>query len=510
MATNMTPMEGLQRVNDYLDTQHYSQIEIDQNLDGFGNIVVSAGYDFSFREILCSLLAGQGLKLPNIQICISLNLQALVGPLIGQIQSALAGALQALNNAFNDFLQHTGIQNVLNRINDVIAEIAGIANMINFCGEPLVPIPIPLSLENALQSFLGRGMDMINSIGSIIPSEIGGCLGVGGTTNNPSFNGQIFNDGILYDIWQNFDRIITGDLTPIELENYISRINEIINEIKSLIEEETNMSSLVETGGSEFDGNIGEVNLGVGVLHNPDEIGIQGNISIASSLRNTYTQLAGYPVVDSNGNIYKNVFELFLEDRMIDLLKRQPKPNKRVTRQEPIYNYCGQIVGYNTTEVTAGDPEKSRGNSPTERTEPGALKYNGITVESITTPPTSTAITVFDDNITTENTNNNEMFEDATITVPMNRTWFYTLNVLGRRTDGNAVENIAKKIEGVAYNRNGVVSVPTVQMVETLYGSDIDGYSISITSQDSDMKFSFTGINGKKFEWTFKFTYMEA
>lgn len=509
--TNMTPMEGLQQINDYLDTRHYAQIEIDQNLGPVGNISIGAGYDFSFREILCSLLAGQGIRLPNIQICISLNLQALVGPLIGQIQAALAGALQALNNAFNSFLQHTGIQNVLNRINEVIAEVAAIANMINFCGEPIVPIPIPMSLENALQSFLGRGMDMINSIGSIIPSEIGGCLGTGGAGGgDPSFNGQIFNGGVLHDIWLDFDRVISGSLTDLEIEAYTTRIYDIIDEINNLIDEENNTTSVVNTGGSEFVDQVGELNLGVGALFNPDELGMQGTITVANGLRNSYNQLSGYPVVDSDGNVYNNIFELFLEDRMIDLLRRRPTPNRRITRQEPIYNYCGQIVGYNTVDVREGDPEQSRGSTPTVSDLPGAMKNNGITVETLTTPPTPTARTVFDDNITTQNMSNNEIFADAAITVPMNRTWFYALNVLGRRTDGNAAENIAKKIEGVAYNRNGVVTVPTDQMVETLYGSDIDGYAINITADGSLMKFDFNGIDGKQFEWTFKFSYMEA
>lgn len=510
MATNMIPIEGLQRVNDYLDTRHYAQVDIDKNLDGVGNIVISAGYDFSFKEMLCSLLAGQGLKLPNIQICISLNLQALVGPLIGQIQSALAGALQSLNNAFNSFLEHTGIQNVLNRVNEVIAEVAAIANMINFCGAPIVPIPIPLSLENTLQSFLGRGMDMIDSIGSIIPSEIGGCIGLGGDNTTPTFNGQIFNGGVLRDIWADFDRVISGDLTDKEIENYINRINEIITEIENIITEENNSSSVFNSGGSEFEDQAGEINLGVGVLFNPDEVGMQGSISVASSLRHAYDQLAGYPVIDSQGNTYTNIFELFLEDRMIDLLKRRSRPNKKITRQEPIYNYCGQIVGYNTVEVRNGDPEQSKGNTPTTSDLPGAMKDNGFTIESLTTPPTTPVPTIFDDRITTDNNNTIEMFDNASISIPMNRSWFYTLNVLGRRTDGNIIETIAKKIEGVAYNQNGITSVPTNQIVETLYGSDIDGYDIDIFADGSNIKFNFNGIADKGFEWTFKFSYMEA
>jgi hypothetical protein len=504
--SKIIPLEGLQRVNDYLDTRHYSNIEIDKNLDSVGNIVIAAGFDFSFREILCSLLAGQGLKLPNIQICISLNLKALLSPVfgaLGKIQAALTTALTNLNNAFNSFLEHTGIQNVLNRVNNVISEIAGIANMINFCGKPIVPIPIPLSLENSLQSFLGRGMDMINKIGSIIPSQIGGCLDGGG------FNGSIFNGGLLYDIWQDYDRVIAGTLTELELDNYVFRINEIVREIQELIDDENNTSSIVDIGGSQFEEPSGEFNFGIGVLHNPNELGMSGNISVAASLRNAYSQLAGYPVVDSDGNVYENIFKLFLEDDLIDLLKRRPTPNKKITRQEPIFNYCGQIVGYNTITDVEGDDERSRGTVPTPSTAPGSLKDNNLTIESLTAPIGSVQ-TFFDDAVSTTDSSIIEIFKDADINVPTNKTWFFTLNVLGRRTDSTTTENVAKKLEGVAFNTNGTTTVSSDQISETIFVNDDTNYNINITGEGSAIKFTISGIPQKQYNWTFKFSYIEA
>jgi hypothetical protein len=504
--SKIIPLEGLQRVNDYLDTRHYSNIEIDKNLDSVGNIVISAGFDFSFREVLCSLLAGQGLKLPNIQICLSLNLKALLSPVfgaLGKIQAALTTALTQLNDAFNSFLEHTGIQNVLNRVNNVISEIAGIANMINFCGKPIVPIPIPLSLENSLQSFLGKGMDIANKIGSIIPSEIGGCLDGGG------FNGSIFNGGLLYDIWQDYDRVIAGTLTELELDNYVTRINQISREIQELIDDENNTSSIVDIGGSQFEGSTGELNTKIGVLHNPNELGMSGNISIAAGLRNAYNQLAGYPVVDSDGNVYENIFKLFLEDDMIDLLKRRAVPNKRITRQEPIYNYCGQIVGYNTIEVREGDEERSRGDVPVASTAPGSLKDNNLTIESLTTPLDTTR-TLFDDFVTTKDSSTIEIFKGININVPTNKTWFFTLNVLGRRTDSDIVENIAKKLEGVAFNTNGTTTVSPNQISETIFVNDSTNYNITITGEGSNIKFFISGIPDKQYNWTFKFSYIES
>lgn len=368
MARTMKPLENLQSVNDYLDTRHHINLDIDENINDFGRVVLAAGYDFSTREIICSLLAGKGLRLPNIQICLSVNLKRLLNldPAIGQIQDALRQGLLQLDQAFDKFLEHTQIENVLGRINDALAEITNIANMINFCGKPITPIAIPNTLENAMQSFLGRGESLVNSIGQMIPDQIGGCLGT-----NDLFNRNLFNGGILGDISTKWDRVINGNLTPEEIDNLLDRINDATNEIDNLIEEENNTNSVVDMGGSEF-GQQGPINTKIGVIHDPELAGIQGNTRIASLLKASYDQLAGYPVIDADGNVYDNIFQLFLDDSLINLLRNPVDPRPEISEQQPVYNYCGEIVGY-TKVVTQEQQNKSLGSEPTESTEPGSF-----------------------------------------------------------------------------------------------------------------------------------------
>lgn len=368
MAKLMKPLENLQSVNDYLDTKHHIDIDIDENINDFGRVVVAAGYDFSTKEIICSLLAGKGLRLPNIQICLSINLKRLLNldPSIGEIQDELKQSLMQLDQAFDKFLEHTQIENVLGRINDALSEITNIANMINFCGKPITPIAIPNTLENTMQSFLGRGENLTNSIGSMIPDQIGGCLGT-----DDLFNRNLFNGGILGDISANWDRVISGQLTQEELDNYINRITNAVNEIDNLIEEENNTNSVVDLGGSEF-GQQGPINTKIGVIHDPELAGIQGNTRIASLLKSTYEQLAGYPVIDSDGNVYDNIFELFLDDSLINLLRNPADPRPEISEQQPVYNYCGEIVGY-TKVIKQESQDRSLGSEPTETTEPGSF-----------------------------------------------------------------------------------------------------------------------------------------
>ena len=56
---------GLQSANDYLDTKHHLSGTQAAGTDALRG-VVSAEYSFTLRELLCGLLAGNGLKLPNV------------------------------------------------------------------------------------------------------------------------------------------------------------------------------------------------------------------------------------------------------------------------------------------------------------------------------------------------------------------------------------------------------------------------------------------------------------
>ena len=64
--------------------------------------VVQAEYSFTLRELLCGLLAGNGLKLPNVQLCLHSNIGALLG--IEGIQGELEDALNELQKGMEQFM----------------------------------------------------------------------------------------------------------------------------------------------------------------------------------------------------------------------------------------------------------------------------------------------------------------------------------------------------------------------------------------------------------------------
>ena len=70
MATFDDFKQGLSDFNDYISPTHH----IDQTLLGDSDFVaVKAELDYNLKDIICALLAGQGLQLPNLQNLLSFD-----------------------------------------------------------------------------------------------------------------------------------------------------------------------------------------------------------------------------------------------------------------------------------------------------------------------------------------------------------------------------------------------------------------------------------------------------
>jgi len=367
---------GLQNVNDYLDARHHISGTASSGT-GPVRIAASAQYSFTLREILCQTLSGNGLKMPNLQICLYANINALLG--IPNLQAELYDALNQLQGSLQQFMDHTKFDEVLGRLNGVLAEAQQVANLINFCAQPVDPIAIPNMLERAFGSFLGAGKSIVDDIGSIFPDQVCACLGTGG------FNANVFNGGVLGRIANNIGAITSGSLLQSELDAIKNDIIGIGDRITNLINFENNISGAYSLGGSQFGTPDSGCNGEIGVLHNPNTGGVSGNARLASQLKGVYDNLADYPVqysynssYDSDGNRvmdgdvieYPNIFHLLLDDEMLNLLDNLDNPLPPVDTQTPVYDYCGNIIGYTTTQQQS-EEQKSEGSVPTVPNSPG-------------------------------------------------------------------------------------------------------------------------------------------
>lgn len=513
------PRPGI-KLDEYLDARHHLAVDIDQNINDAGRLIIQGGIDTSLREIICTLLSGGGLKLPNLQICLSVNLKAILG--VEGISNKLKSALAGLDRAFDNFMAHTKLDSVLGRLDDAVSEITNIANMLNFCSAPLVPISITNLLENKMQSFLGKGKELIDRIGRMIPDQIGGCLGFDGQ----SFNRNLFNGGILGDISARWDDIIADRLTDSEIDTLVTRIETVTREVDELIQSENEARGVVSLGGSQFPDLCAPSttpNTDMGVLHNPQSSGIQGNTRIASTLKSTFDRLAGYPIVDNNGKVYENIFQLFLDDCLIELLRRPSNPQPFVGERVPVFNYCGDIIGY-TTNVVQQEAERSLGKTPATITEPGFLangldteSLNVVPLESQTTTNTTTTSTItpvgsgsFTGSARTINAQPTEvLFNNARLTVPLNKSWFFTINAIGRRTNGTG--NMAISREGVAFNNNGVISIPGGEPNRVIFNNNTNSaWDLAVSASGGEFSVKVTGEAGADILWSVGVTVLEA
>jgi hypothetical protein len=335
----------------------------------------------SLREIICSLLAGNGIKLPNLQLCLKINLGRLLG--ISGVPPELYKALAEAEAALDEFIAHTNIDNVLARLNAAIAEFAAIANMINFCGTPVNPKPIPNVLKEIFGSYLGAGKDILDKLGTMLDSDVGGC------TSGSGFNAGIFQGGILKDLGDIIDDFGSLANAPqATIDSMVSQLNTFSSDMKDLVTLENNFSGTNSNGGSAFtDPTTQATHTGVGTAIDTSTLTLAKAQGLAAALKAAYDSLSGYPV-DDLGN---SIFDYLLDQQMLAKLKQNDLPSVDSIERTPVYDYCGVIVGY-TTSPDYSVP-KSSGSAPTTSTDPGitGLAEGGIVSNS--SPTTTTNLT---------------------------------------------------------------------------------------------------------------------
>jgi len=368
--------DGLEDFNDYINGTKVDiptgQVDVDVN-DG---TITAQTQSYSLKEIICSLLAGNGIRLPNLQICLKVNL----GRLIPEIPDALAdlrGALEDAEKALDDFIAHTNIDNALGRLNSAVAEFAAIANMINFCGTPVVPRAIPNVLRDAMGSFIGAGKGILDTLGTMADGDIGGCIGTDG-----KFNPNLFTSGILKRLGDQFNDL--ANLPASVKQGLIDDLNAFKSDMENLIEFENNFKGASSSGGSIFSP-TNRVNTNVGVAVDNENMTLAKSQQYAGNLQSLYNSLKAYEV-DDQGN---NIFSYLLEPELIAKLENDGSPTVALAEREPIYDHCNRVIGY-TARTIQSVQETSVGDPAQTNTQPGlaGLAESGAVVTAA--PATTT------------------------------------------------------------------------------------------------------------------------
>ena len=532
---------GLQNASEYLDGKHHIGGSVSTGNDAL-RIVGTAEYSFTLRELLCSVLAGNGFKLPNLQICLHANINELLG--IPNLQAELAGALGQLQAGLESFMDHTKIDDVLGRLNSVLGEAQQVANLINFCAVPVDPIAIPNLLERAFGSFLGAGKSIIDAIGNIAPGEVCACIGPGG------FNTNAFQGGILGNIADNFEALSLGNLGQGIIDDIKNQVNQVTDSISNLISFENNIGGAFDQGGSQFGGNPG-CNTEVGVMHNPNS-SVASNARYATALKSMYDNLAGYPVqyqynrdpatggplitggsagsggagggAGGLGEVidYPNIFHLLLDDAMLELLDKDDDPVANINNQQPVYDYCGNIIGY-TANYVQRPIQQSAGAVPAAPTLGDGTVYPGYQAGGLTTDTSNvaagattigtTTATSSDSNVkyaklqTTDATVETVKFSNVIQQPGDNKTWFFTIDALGGNDSGSSTR-CGYKVEGVVQNIAGTTFIVGTN-VTTLFGSTGAGWLVDAVVDSNVFRIRVSGAASTTVNWSVKLSIVE-
>ena len=364
----------LKDASDYLNSTKIDLPTGKFDIDPKTGTVTAQTQSYSLKEIICSLLAGNGIKLPNLQICLKINLGRLIPEIPAGLED-LKEALEEAEKALDDFIAHTDIDNAIGRLNAAVAEFAAIANMINFCGTPVIPRAIPNVLKDSMGSFLGAGKDILDTLGTIADSDIGGCIGTDG-----NFTPNLFTGGLLQKLGNNISNLL-GMPTALKT-SIINDLNAFKNDMKNLIEFENNFKGTSSSGGSMFTPST-RVHTGVGVAI-PEDMTLAKSQQYASNLQSLYNSLKGYPV-DAQG---RNIFWYLLEPELLAKLENDGDTSVLLANKEPVYDHCGRVINWTTT--TLQEVQQTSVGDPTQPiAQPGVtgLSESGIVV---TSPPATT------------------------------------------------------------------------------------------------------------------------
>ena len=322
------------------------------------------------------------MKLGNLQVCLKVNLNRLLATVnengLKDELGELYGALEDAEKAMDEFMEHTGIDEAFNRLNKIMSDIATISNLINFCATPINPKPIPNVLRQAFGSFTGNGKDILDGIGTMLDSDVGGCIGGDGGVNF-----GIFQGGALKDIGDVWDNILNSNVTDIqqELNRIKTNLDQSVTDMRNLMDLERNFSSANNHGGSMFTP-VNRVNTDVGLITPVDGMSLSDANNVGSQLRTLYPQLKDYEV-DENG---KNIWYYLLEPELIAKLEAQDDNTVTPTERTTVYDYCGKPIGFTeeaVDEVTSTGTPVTTSTLPAQNTARTDPTLSAISLEEL-------------------------------------------------------------------------------------------------------------------------------
>lgn len=282
------------------------------------------------KDLICMLLAGRLKDLwKGKLICAQLAIDDLIKDLTGvSALSSLREGLTKLKGSLDSFKRESGYDKILGSVNQALGQVSTVFSLGGLCPSPVTPPKIPDVLATLNQNLFGQANGILNALAQASNPKV--CLGGGGK-------------GFSLD-WSK----VTGDLKVLktaigEFKKNPAGFNNTMKAFESNIR---NQSKRLNSEVKRLQQNL------------TDPLGINEKRNLASNVKRVKAISDGFAIKDRNGVIHKNPSQTMITGEIEYVLSRsEPRyvtPIKYVTK--PVYDYCGNFVGY-TREAVTGDPE---------------------------------------------------------------------------------------------------------------------------------------------------------
>lgn len=358
------------------------------------------------KDIICALLFG-GLAnmLKGPLLCVQVDLDKLITentslPGIADLQNELK-ELKGELKAAADLL---GVKDTLNRVNGAIAEVQSLLALDGLCKIPMKAPKIPDVLGQIIDAEFAEMNAILRDIGRLAKPQV--CLDGGGGINTGSYNPS----SILGSIQKHGGKM--ANIPQQKINGLLNRVKGIRTALgksvnRQLFPDFRHKRNLV-TGKPYVPGQTfaqaGLVPAGAPNANQPvpvitmappppaanqwngpyppaDTPNLKEATNQAQALVGNVSKTASYPV-KSDGITTANIWPGLLGPDVYGLAVTALTPQDPFfAQQEPVYDYCGKLIGYESTVIT-GDPADDVGDATTDAEQnPPVTNFNFVWIQ---------------------------------------------------------------------------------------------------------------------------------
>lgn len=350
------------------------------------------------KDIICAILFG-GIDnmLKGNLLCIEANLNEILEDQGLANLTDLKDALKELRDEVKAFQDHLGVGEVLKRVNGAVADLQKMLSLGGMCPVPMKAPQIPDILGQVTNSMFGAANSILSDLGRLAKPQL--CLDAQGGINTGSYK----PDSILGTLSRKLGKL--DEIPSNQIEQFTNRIKGVSKAIKKQINRELfpdfRHKHNLRTGKTYVPGEpatayaatppaaaLAAMEVSASEYPPPDSPRMADAIEQAQKIVSSVNQTASYPV-KVDGITHENIWPATLGPELYALAIQALTPaDPTFVRQEPVYDYCGRLVGYEEN-VVSGD-RSADGGDPFEGADanPPDVNFTILWVNGIDEDPT--------------------------------------------------------------------------------------------------------------------------